>query len=365
MLRALGIGRSACFYCHMPITITDVVKSLDDLGGVGSINEIHARVLEIAIPPISSNSRQIVRARLQEHCPASSAYKQTLALFDSVYGLHARRGIWRLRNDAASILAVHSGGTAKPDLATLNPTWIRDELILALDLYRTNPKSPPGKASASVRTLSDLLNKMQRLSGHPVGDKFRNANGVYLKMMNFRALDPAFTKQGKVGMKAGGALEKVVWNEYHNRWDALSEDAKAIRDTVESADEIAVSKLPISDPYEGEEGGVIMRMHKRYERDPRLIREKRKAAAAEGKLACEVCGFDFEAAYGVLGAGYIEVHHTKPVHTLVAGTKTKLDDLALLCANCHRMAHRNARVLSLQEIANAMCRTPYNALLKS
>ena len=57
-----------------------------------------------------------------------------------------------------------------------------------------------------------------------------------------------------------------------------------------------------------------MRLHKRYERDPKLVREKRKAAAAAGSMACEVCGFDFEKAYGELGVGYIDVHHTKPVH---------------------------------------------------
>lgn len=237
-----------------------------------------------------------------------------------------------------------------------NPTWSRDELILALDLYRTNPKSPPGKGSQSVRALSDLLNKMQRLSGHPVGDKFRNTNGVYLKMMNFRALDPAFTKQGKVGMKAGGATEKEVWNEYHDRWDALAEAAKIIRDTVESADETAISKLPVSDPYEGEEGGVIMRMHKRYERDPKIIAKKRKAAIEAGCLKCEVCDFDFEAKYGRLGHGYVEIHHIKPVHMLARGSKTKLTDLAILCANCHRMAHRRREPLSLDDIRLAMQR---------
>jgi 5-methylcytosine-specific restriction protein A len=96
-----------------------------------------------------------------------------------------------------------------------------------------------------------------------------------------------------------------------------------------------------------------MRLHKRYERDPKLIKEKRKAAAPDG-LVCEVCGFDYKAAYGDLGEGYIEVHHLRPVHRLVAGTKTKLSDLALLCANCHRMAHRKRSPLSLEELAAAL-----------
>jgi len=235
-----------------------------------------------------------------------------------------------------------------------NPPWSRDELILALDLYFTNPANPPGKGSPAVANLSALLNKMHRLNGVNATPTLRNENGVYLKMMNLRALDPAFTVQGKVGMQSGGRLEKVVWADYKGRRDDLAADATEIRQTVIAANEALVAKLPVADAYEGTEGGVVMRLHKRYERDPKLVAEKRKAAAATGDLACEVCGFDFKAVYGDLGDGYIEVHHTKPVHTLLAGMKTKLDDLALLCANCHRMAHRKRIPLSLDMIRLAL-----------
>lgn len=232
-----------------------------------------------------------------------------------------------------------------------NPSWSRDELILALDLYMTNPASPPGKGSKAVAELSAILNKMHRLTGGGGSPTLRNENGVYLKMMNLRALDPAFTAQGKVGMQSGGKLEKEVWADYEGNGAALAAAAKVIRDTVDAADEAAVAKLPMAEPYEGEEGGVVMRLHKRYERDPKLVAEKRKEALAAGKLACEVCGFDFKATYGELGAGYIEVHHTKPVHALAKGTKTRLADLALLCANCHRMAHRRRVPFSVRAIA--------------
>jgi len=235
-----------------------------------------------------------------------------------------------------------------------NPAWNRDELILALQLYMTNPASPPGKASGEVAALSSLLNKMHRLNGTSASQTLRNENGVYLKMMNLRALDPTFTAQGKVGMQAGGSLEKVIWVEYEGQPEMLARDAKAIRDAVEAANEVQLAKLPTAEPYEGEEGGVVIRLHKRYERDPKLVAEKRKAAKADGSMSCEVCGFDFHAAYGELGAGYIEVHHTRPVHALKPGSKTKLEDLALLCANCHRMAHRKRVPLPLAEIAAAL-----------
>ena len=43
--------------------------------------------------------------------------------------------------------------------------------------------------------------------------------------------------------------------------------------------------------------------------------------------------------YGSRGKDYVEVHHLTPLH--VSGeTTTKPSDLAILCANCHRMVHR-------------------------
>src|SRR5690606_19764194 len=60
-----------------------------------------------------------------------------------------------------------------------------------------------------------------------------------------------------------------------------------------------------------------------------------------GTLACEACGFDFEKVYGDRGSGYIECHHVVPLHEAGEG-RTKLSDLALICANCHRMIHRRA-----------------------
>ena len=99
---------------------------------------------------------------------------------------------------------------------------------------------------------------------------------------------------------------------------------------------------------------MVVRLHRRDERDPKLIAEKKKAAKAAGALACEVCEFDFGKRYGELGLDFIEVHHVKPVHQMKPGSKTKLADLALLCSNCHRMAHRKRMPLSLVELRAAL-----------
>jgi 5-methylcytosine-specific restriction protein A len=84
------------------------------------------------------------------------------------------------------------------------------------------------------------------------------------------------------------------------------------------------------------EGGTKVFLSKRIERDDRA---KRDAVTIHG-LSCVACGFNFEKVYGAWGRGFIEVHHIVP---LAQSGRTETDpktDLAVLCANCHRMVHR-------------------------
>lgn len=110
-----------------------------------------------------------------------------------------------------------------------NADWTHDEHVVALDLYMTNPASPPGKESQEVRDLSALLNALGRRSGLAMTEKFRNANGVYMKMMNYRRLDPRFQSQGKAGLTRGAKGEEEVWARYANDVIALRAAAAAIK----------------------------------------------------------------------------------------------------------------------------------------
>jgi len=101
-------------------------------------------------------------------------------------------------------------------LRVSNPDWSRDELILALDLYlRHRPKTPSAESEA-VRELSLTLRRLGHvLFGEFLMDEsFRNANGVYMKLMNFRRFDPHFMSAGKKGLPRGAKEEEFVWNEF-------------------------------------------------------------------------------------------------------------------------------------------------------
>src|ERR1700730_1506795 len=107
---------------------------------------------------------------------------------------------------------------------TRNPPWSRDELILALNLYVASKGNPPGKNSQGVVELSNLLNQMDSQITQHASD-FRNPNGVYMKVMNFRRFDPVYIAQGKKCLQRGNRLEEEVWSDFANNPAKLAQAA--------------------------------------------------------------------------------------------------------------------------------------------
>lgn len=90
------------------------------------------------------------------------------------------------------------------------------------------------------------------------------------------------------------------------------------------------------------EGATALREHRVRERSRGLRASKIEAFRAEhGCVCCEICYFNFENAYGVLGAGLIEVHHTTAIADYKECRATELSDLILVCSNCHYVIHRD------------------------
>lgn len=107
------------------------------------------------------------------------------------------------------------------------------------------------------------------------------------------------------------------------------------------------------DNYVGIEGKMIPRFHTERERDCKIIEiVKRKRLNQFGRLDCEACGFNFKDRYGERGDGVIECHHKKPISSRQGNELTKVDDIALICSNCHRMIHSKMPWLSIEELRN-------------
>ena len=235
-----------------------------------------------------------------------------------------------------------------------SPKWHRDEIILALDLYHTIEPKEMDKKNPKVIVLSKLLNRLPIHRERMESQKFRNPNGVGLKLSNFKAIDPEF--EGK-GMSSHSKRDKEIFFEFEGKNLLLNTIANQIKQTVlnkkinQKLYEIQDDKD--EDVYSVKEGKVIYKLHKLRERNNKINQKKKDLYFLQnGKLDCEVCGFDFYERYGELGKGFIEAHHRVPLSEIDGETKTKLQDLALVCPNCHEMLHKAINTLSVLELKN-------------
>ncbi len=231
-----------------------------------------------------------------------------------------------------------------------NPKWHRDEIILALDLYFSKDRGSIDDKNSKIIELSKTLNDLPLFPDRPDEEKFRNPNGVTLKLSNFLVFDPEY--KGK-GMTGGSKLDEQVFKEFYNNKDKLAAIASEIKKVATNEEiktkiySIEDDELAITDSVL--EGQVLYKLHKVRERDFEIVKaKKRQAFDVFGKLACEACVFEFEEYYGEIGKGYIECHHRTPLSSFKLASKTTLEDLSLVCSNCHRMLHRSIDYLSVE-----------------
>ena len=101
--------------------------------------------------------------------------------------------------------------------------------------------------------------------------------------------------------------------------------------------------LPSFPDSEGEEGRIILSLHKRTERNAAIVRGLKTLSTdkdALGFIFCAICRVAPGTRFGV---EIIEAHHVLPVSK--AGIRVvKADDFILICPNCHSSIHAGARV---------------------
>jgi 5-methylcytosine-specific restriction protein A len=111
-------------------------------------------------------------------------------------------------------------------------------------------------------------------------------------------------------------------------------------DLTEEVDVIADTE--VTEFEEGFESEVVRNVR---ERNPKLVAAARRKHGAD----CTVCGFNFYTTYGQHAGSFIEVHHLQPMATAWRRA-TSLDQVTVLCSNCHRMIHRGQRCLTPAEL---------------
>jgi 5-methylcytosine-specific restriction protein A len=232
-----------------------------------------------------------------------------------------------------------------------NPPWSKDELILALELYLRDRSSIGNNNHPEVLKLSVLLNTLPSVIGHHMASNFRNPNAVAMKLSNFLRFDPNYEGNG---LLRGNILEKEVWETYSQQPEELISLKNTIINNIDYLKEQPENEWDdvITEALEGK---LLTKVHLVRERNKKIVENKKnRVLKITGALKCEVCTFDFKDTYGELGDGFAECHHTKPVSHLLPNEKTKLEDLAIVCANCHRMIHRTKPWKTINELKNIL-----------
>lgn len=224
-----------------------------------------------------------------------------------------------------------------------NPKWTREEVILALELYFECGERIPSATDPRVRSLSDLLRAFPHHSEAARKESFRNPDGVAFKLQNLRQV-----ATGK-GLGNVSQTDRAVWDELGAAHYRVKELAALIKAGINTLNEVRESE-PDYEVFA--EGRVVTETHLRRERDPKLRSRLIERRKKKGGLICDLCERVPGEVPANLAESIYEAHHVIP---LAVGDErsTKLSDMALLCACCHRLVHKviasNGRWLSLTE----------------
>ena len=108
-----------------------------------------------------------------------------------------------------------------------NPSWTKDEVILALDLYfKVNPLRV-NETTIEIVELSQLLNELPFHAEQDRDSNFRNPAGVHMILCNFLRFDSRYETKG---LERGSQLQKEVWDEFAGRIGLLRKAANQIRE---------------------------------------------------------------------------------------------------------------------------------------
>lgn len=179
--------------------------------------------------------------------------------------------------------------------------------------------------------------------------KKNNDNFIPISQTLWKNINLSGITQGNAckleNVKGIGNLDELlfdVWKRFEDSFTNI--DQKSAITTSSIIDEIATTNPDISVA----EGELKLVSHLVRERNQKIIAEKKRDAIRNGNLKCEVCSFSFIETFEV---EFIECHHITPI-SIAGAKKTTMADLALVCANCHRMLHKkfDGEYLTIDEL---------------
>lgn len=214
-----------------------------------------------------------------------------------------------------------------------NPSWTKDETILALNLLFELGNANPSPTDKRVINLSKILNQ---LPIHPLSirkEQFRNPAGVAFKIQNLKSV-----ATGK-GLTNVSKMDKEVWKEFGDKPKEVARLAAEILEDATTFDETDNLDTEISDEEAFVEGKIITATHRRKERKPELRKTIISLRKKNNTIFCDICGIKPYFDNSIDECSIFECHHIIPLAQAGGLVKTKTEDIAFLCSNCHKAIH--------------------------
>mgnify|MGYP003148282537 CR=1 FL=1 len=160
--------------------------------------------------------------------------------------------------------------------------WSRDETVLALLLYCQIPFSHASKSNGHVIQLADRIG--------------RTPSSVARKLGNLGSFDPTLAARGVTGLVNTSRLDREIWDEFSDDWEALLDEGERIAQSGEypgsrSAPGLLDERLP--------EGPTEVMRTAKVRRGQQFFRS---AVVSSYRERCCFCGLDLP---DLLVAGHI------------------------------------------------------------
>lgn len=213
-----------------------------------------------------------------------------------------------------------------------NPNWNRDETILALEAHFALAGKNPSAKDPQIIALSRTLRALPYHGEAARKPTFRNPDGAAFKVQNLRSRET-----GK-GLGNVSRMDREIWDEFGANPAEVTRLATLIRAGIAAEYQAQSAEVDEAEDVEFYEGRLLTRRHLRRERSAGLRKALLKKRQGDA-LHCDICGEAHVALPPELRTAAFEAHHVVPIAVVGEGA-TKLSDVALLCATCHRLLHR-------------------------
>ncbi len=171
-----------------------------------------------------------------------------------------------------------------------------------------------------------------------------------------RDFDPALTEAIEAHRRElGNRTNSIAIRESADRMIAAKSELFGLTNAGSATALLDAEKEPAVEAEEisGREGRLLVRLHIYRERDrkfARKVREHYRNISKDGRLECHACGCVPAEVYGPSGESCMEAHHKVPIEQLQPDSITLLNDMAMLCASCHRVVHSEKPCLTVEKV---------------